>query len=124
MSKVLLVEDDTDMSEVFCDFLEMSGHKVHTAFNGKEGLALFQQDSFDIIVTDIIMPELDGLEMIKAILAIKPDTAIITLSGGHRLVPEVATQYLDASIKLGAARSFCKPFKMTDLLTAIDELCS
>lgn len=124
MSKILLVEDDADMSEVFCDFLEMHDHDVHCAFNGKEGLALFEKDTFDVIITDIIMPELDGLEMLKAMLAIRPDTPIITLSGGHRLVPGVATQYLDASLKLGAARSFCKPFKMIDLLTAVNELCS
>jgi YesN/AraC family two-component response regulator len=122
MSKILLVEDDTDMSEVFCDFLKMHSHEVHTAYNGKEGLALFREESFDIIITDIIMPEMDGLEMLKAMLIIKPDSSIITLSGGHRLAPGVATQYLDASLTLGALRSFCKPFKMADILIAVNEL--
>lgn len=124
MSKILLVEDDSDMSEVLYEFLKIHHHEVHLAFNGIEGLELFKKISFDVVITDIIMPQLDGLEMLKAMLEIKPNSSIITLSGGHRLVPGVAIQYLDASIKLGAARSFCKPFKMAQLLTAIDELTS
>ncbi|MCJ8344685.1 response regulator [bacterium] len=122
MSKLLLVEDDTDMSEVFCDFLEIAGHEVHIAYNGKQGLQLFEKEDFDLIITDIFMPELDGLEMLQIILSKKPDTLVITLSGGHKLVPGVQSQYLDASIHLGACKSFYKPFKMNDLLIAIDEL--
>ncbi|PCJ16332.1 MAG: hypothetical protein COB02_16345 [Candidatus Cloacimonadota bacterium] len=124
MSKILLVENNTDLSEVLSSFLKVSGHEVITAYDGKQGFNLFKSISFDLVITDIIMPKVDGLEMLEMILKLNPKTLVITLSGGHRLVPDVANQYLEASMKMGAYFSFRKPFKMNDLLKAIDQLTS
>lgn len=87
MARLLLIEDDEGVRTVLRRMLEQAGHTVIEAHNGKEGLGLFQRASADLVITDIVMPEKEGLEVVKALRDTHPPVKIIAISGagGQRL---------------------------------------
>lgn len=82
MSQILLIDDDAQIVTMLKKFLELEGHCVVTAPNGTHGLELLANMRFDIVVTDIIMPEKDGLEVLLSILKDQNRPKIIAMSGG------------------------------------------
>jgi YesN/AraC family two-component response regulator len=112
---LLYVEDDEDIRESIISLLERRIAKVYSARDGLEGLKLFEQVHPDIIVTDIKMPEMDGLKMSQKIKEISPDTQIIIMSAFSDL------DYLIQAINSGINQYILKPMDFGKLFTAIQK---
>ena len=119
MAKILLVDDNQDLLGLQGEFLRMSGHEVETAVNGVEALAQASRKNFDLVVTDIIMPSKDGIEVIIALRKSQPSAKIIAISGGGRLN---AKDYLGIAQKLGAAATLAKPFSGSELVATVERV--
>ena len=116
MLKILLVEDDELMRGSLRLGLTRAGHAVTEAENGKQALEAFRNQRPDIVVTDLIMPEVEGLETIKTIRTMDTVVKIIAMSGGGRMGPE---NYLPMAKCLGANHLLYKPFPIIDLLALL-----
>ncbi len=120
MTKRILVVDDDDLYQAMLKkFFTQAGYDVATAENGKEALKLQAQNPAQLLLTDIIMPEMEGIQTVIEFRKLYPDIKIISMSGGGRISPE---QYLLMSTRLGAQKAFAKPFKTSELLAAVEEL--
>ncbi len=118
MARILIIDDEDELRSMLRQMLEQAGHEITEAVNGAEGIQLYEQDTHDLIITDIIMPEKEGVETIIALRRADPDLPIIAISGGGRLE---ATDFLTMTKKLGARRTLSKPFRRDQLLEAVDE---
>jgi DNA-binding response OmpR family regulator len=116
MAKILLVDDDDNFRAMLGRVLGDAGHIVTTAVNGNEALRLVQDNAFDLVITDLIMPEKEGIETIVELRRKIPGLKIIAMSGGGFNAPET---YLNLARKLGAAQTLAKPFPGTELLAAV-----
>lgn len=116
MIKVLVIDDDTILREVLVLMLQSEGITVDSAENGKIGLELLQQATFDLVITDIIMPDMEGIETIVKIKKLKPTLPIIAVSGGGKMSPDV---YLEMAQNFGARYTFVKPVRKEELLFAV-----
>jgi two-component system cell cycle response regulator CpdR len=119
MKKVLIIDDEPYILLMLKKMLEKAGYEVDLASNGKEGLDLFEKHAADLVITDIIMPDKEGLEIILEMKKQRPDLKIIAISGGGRISPE---SYLECAKHFGASRVFQKPFKQKELISAVNEL--
>jgi len=119
MTRVLVVDDDSQMRELLGLVLQRKGYDVKTAMDGSVAVKLQKEKAFDLIITDIIMPEKEGLETIMEIRRIYPQIKIIAISGGGRHRPDV---YLDLAEQLGANRILTKPFGSSEILSAVSDL--
>ena len=114
-AKVLLVDDEEDFLKTLAERLETRGLKVTTASNGESALAFVEGQEYDLIVLDLAMPGLDGLETLKRIKARQPDAEIIMLSGQGSIKTSIE------AMKLGACDFLQKPVDITALLEKISE---
>jgi DNA-binding response OmpR family regulator len=120
MARILLIEDDNEVRTMLRLTLIYFGHTVIEARNGKEGLELFKTANADLVITDIVMPEKEGLEVLIELRGKQvPPVKIIAISGGGR---RKVADYLRLAKLMGAARVLAKPFSNEALLAAIDEL--
>jgi CheY-like chemotaxis protein len=119
MSRILLVDDDETLRDVMREGLELAGHSVLPAANGHEALRLAKSKEFDILLTDIIMPDKEGFETIAEIHDLFPNKAIIAMSGGGQVGAE---DYLEIAQKLGAQVTLEKPFAIRKLLEIVRKL--
>jgi DNA-binding response OmpR family regulator len=119
MAGIMIVEDDNDLREMLKLSLLQRKYTVFEAGNGKEAIARFKPSLVDLVVTDIIMPDEDGLKVIMKLREIKPTIRIIAISGGGKAGPG---NYLNLARALGADEIFPKPFSIQTLLTKIDSL--
>ena len=119
MKRVLLIDDEPTILLMMKKMIERAGYEVDLASNGEDGLILIDNYKFDLVITDIIMPEKEGLEIITELRKKHPEIRIIAISGGGRLSPE---GYLESAEMLGADRIFKKPFARAELVAAIEEL--
>lgn len=119
MARILLIDDDDLVRNVLSLTLTHFGHTVTQARNGEEGLRLFPVINPDLLITDLVMPEKEGFEILLELRKHQPPVKIIVISGGIR--GETAT-FLDMAKHLGAAKVLAKPFSNEALLAAIDEL--
>jgi len=119
MACILIVEDDRDLREMLKTSLLKRKFIVLEASNGKEALARFKPAMTDLVITDLIMPDEDGLKVIMKIKEIKPSIKVIAISGGGKAGPG---NYLNLAKALGADEIFSKPFSVHDLFNKIDEL--
>lgn len=118
MARILIIDDEDELRSMLRQMLEQAGHEVAEAVNGAEGIALYERDAHDLIITDIIMPEKEGVETIIALRRTAPELPIIAISGGGRLD---ATDFLTMAKKLGARHTLTKPFRRDQLLEAVGE---
>ncbi len=116
MTKILIIEDNALSQHTLRRILQSAGYDVVTADNGREGLAAFNKEHPDLIVSDIIMPEKEGIETIMEILRDHPHTKIIAISGGGRMGN---TDFLQIAKKLGACDAIAKPFDPEDLIERV-----
>ena len=100
---ILVVEDDKRMNEIICDYLEMAGYRIFTAYDGVEGLYIFNKEEIDLIILDIMMPKLDGWSVCRRVRQ-KSDTLIIILSARSDEDDKLM------GFELGADEYVCKPF--------------
>ena len=119
MARILIIDDEVQIRDMLRQMLEREGYEVMDAPGGKEGLRLFRENSIDLIITDIIMPEKEGIEIIMELRQQFPDVKIIAISGGGRLDP---AQYLRIAKSVGAQYAFAKPVEREELFKAVREL--
>ena len=111
---VLLIDDDTEIRTTLMNGLKRSGYSVTTASGGKDGLKSLKSEQFDVVVTDVVMQDGEGVETLGWIKQNNPDIPVIGISG-H-------AQYLGNLKKLGAAATLMKPFTIEELIEAIRDV--
>ncbi|HSL86341.1 MAG TPA: response regulator [Bacteroidales bacterium] len=119
MATILLVEDELELKEMLKVALARRNFTVIEAENGREAIARFRPGITDLVITDLIMPEEDGLKVIIELREVKPSVRIIAISGGGKAGPG---NYLSLAKALGADAVFSKPFSITELLSKAEEL--
>jgi CheY-like chemotaxis protein len=114
MATILCIDDEDSVRRT-CKFgLEQAGHRVLTAENGKHGLHLLEHEAVDLILVDIFMPEMDGLELIPLLHKTRPASKIIAISGSSR-----AWDYLNTAMYLGVHDTLMKPVSLQELRDAV-----
>ena len=121
MKRILIIDDEQIVLEVLRKILELEGYEVVTAANGDEGIELFSQKPFDLVVTDMVMPEKDGLQTILDLRKEDPDLAVIAMSGGGTISKE---RYLAVAGYLDGIITITKPFSLESITEAVAKLLS
>ena len=119
MTRILIIDDDVQILKMLKRALEGEDYEVIEAADGNQGLKLYREDPTDLVITDIIMPEKEGVELIMELRNESPDVKIIAISGGGRLDP---AQHLRIAKAAGAQYAFIKPVERKELLQAVGEL--
>lgn len=119
MFNILIVEDDKDLREMLKASLLKRRFTVLEASNGNEALLKFRPAITDLVITDLIMPDEDGLKVIIKTKELKPSIKIIAISGGGKAGPG---NYLNLAKALGADEVFSKPFSINEMINKIEEL--
>jgi YesN/AraC family two-component response regulator len=119
MARILVVDDNREIREGLREILERAHHTVVEAPNGNKAIELLRGFVIDLIITDIVMPEKDGLDVIRQLKEEFPRLQIIAYSGGS---PRLTFDPLAAAKILGAVRTFHKPFPVPDLLNTVERL--
>lgn len=119
MARILLIEDDERIREMFSELLVRAGHDVVPLVDGRNAAKVRGDAAAALVITDILMPERDGLEAICELRQQAPEVKIIAISGGSKIGPAL---YLESARALGADRTFAKPVDCAELLAAVSEL--
>ncbi|HSR53503.1 MAG TPA: response regulator [Acidobacteriota bacterium] len=119
MSRILLIDDEDMTRNMLRQALELKGYEVHEASNGLEALRLQRETPCSLVITDILMPEKEGLETIVELRSECPDLKIIAMSGGGSAGK---LNFLDAAGKLGAQATLQKPFELEKLFKTVKSL--
>ena len=114
--KILVVDDDHGVREVIRAMLESVGFEVSIAVNGRDAMSMLHTDTFDLILTDLVMPEQEGIATIKEIRQNYPQVKVIAMSGAF------GGDYLRIAGFLGAHGTLAKPIKLEAVLRAIDDV--
>lgn len=117
MPNILVIEDDEDVRALICEFLKREGHEVHEASDGLKGTQVFDQENIDIVITDIMMPTLDGVETIRALKSRDPDVRAIAITGYRGCYNR-----LPAAEFVGAKQTLVKPFTKEELIEAVNAI--
>ena len=118
MARILVIDDDELVRSTIKAALEHAKHEVEVAGDGHQGIARYQGGTFDLVVTDIIMPEKEGIETIIELRQHNPAIKIIAISGGGRTSNEI---FLDVAKKFGAVAVLAKPFSPKQLIATVDK---
>ena len=118
MARILIIDDNTSVLATYRIMLEREGYEVVIADDGNEGIRTFSEKPTDLVITDIIMPEKEGLETIMELRRNFPDVKIIAISGGAFLEPK---DYLELAKQFGAMRTLTKPIEQEELLETVQE---
>lgn len=119
MARILLIEDDAGVRGLLAQTLIDEGYEVSEATNGADGVKLYQKMPADLIITDLVMPEKDGLAVIMELRRVRPHVKIIAISGGGRYRNR---DYLKTAEMLGAKRVLDKPFGTQILLRMVKDI--
>ncbi len=119
MARILIVDDEDEIRNMLRQMFEREGFEVVEAPDGKEALKIFRKEQTDLVITDIIMPEQEGLETIIKLKKEFPKVKIIAMSGGGIIEPE---PYLNMAEKVGALRTFTKPVKREEILETVKDV--
>ena len=117
MARILVIDDVPQMRKLIEATLEAAGHEVVCAGNGKEGLAIFSVQPADLVITDLIMPETEGMETIQQLRAVDPALKILAISGAPQ-----EWRILEMAENHGAHKTLAKPFKLEELANAVETL--
>jgi len=116
MQSILVIYDDKLMCLALARILASAGYSVAQAFNGDEGLQMYRSQKFDLVITDLIMPDKEGIQIIRELRKEDSQIRIIAMSAGGR---GGATDYLKWARLMGAKQCLSKPIKREDLLSAV-----
>ncbi len=119
MTRILIIEDDDLVRDYLAEVLQRADYQVHTAADGQAGVDLCRTQPMDLVITDILMPEKDGIETILDLRRDNPGLKVMAISGGGRSGPD---SYLNSARLLGADLTMKKPFSNQELLSAVAEL--
>lgn len=122
MTQVLIVDDDPFFRDMLEEMVKRDGHQVQTVSNGKEALAAIEQQAPDLLITDILMPEQDGIELIMQLAEREIQVPIIAISGGRRTISHKFN--LESARLMGVRVTLPKPIRRDDLRAAIDKALS
>lgn len=117
MQTILLIDDDSHLRTALRRALELGGYRVEEAANGRVGIEQLERHPVDLVVTDIIMPEMEGVETIIHLRRNRPDLPIIAMSGGARVHVGLCLKIAETA---GAVRALAKPFGLSELLEAVE----
>ena len=116
---ILIVEDDPQVRAMLRQMLEAAGFRVREAVNGKEAMKSWKADPPDLVITDVLMPEMDGFEVITSLRKLDPQSKIIAITGGGAAK---LTDLLPTAKHLGAAKTIHKPFEREEMLQQVRDL--
>ena len=120
MARILVIDDESELRTLLIRIFTRQGHETVEAANGREALRHLEvAPGFDVIVTDLFMPEMDGIETLRHIKTEWPDAKVIVISGGGN---RTGLDMLPMAEKFGADRTFAKPFNPAELAKVVDEL--
>ena len=117
MARILIIDDEEDVRYVLRRILGRAGHEILEAADGGEGIEIDKSEAPDLVITDIFMPEVEGMETLREIKKNHPDQKIIVISGGGK---SGYLDILDAAVSLGAMERIAKPFSPSELLAKVD----
>jgi len=112
--RLLVVDDCVNIVNILTCFLELAGHEADQALNGREALEFLRQNSYDVVITDAMMPEMDGIELCKLIKANYPGIYVIGISGSWRDLNRLKAA--------GADVCFAKPFHIEEVEKTIESI--
>lgn len=118
MAEILVIDDEPGIRHTICRLLKAAGHEATAFENGRGAIQYLSHNPVDLLITDIFMPEVEGIETIREIRRTRPDLPIVAMSGsgcGGR-------DFLDAAEKLGATATLRKPFSRGELLEIVSRL--
>lgn len=119
MNTVLVIDDEADVVSMLSDALLRAGYQPCGALDGEEGLRIVRKGHIDAVLTDIIMPEREGIETIISLKREFPQIPIIAMSGGGRVG---SMDYLQTAKRFGADRILAKPFPLVDMLNTVADV--
>ena len=119
MARVLVIDDEEQVRTLIREVLEGAGHEVMEAGNGREAMKLYEANPTEVVITDLVMPEQDGLETIRELRRRFPAVKIIAVSGAQQ---KLNLDLLYVAEKLGALRTLEKPFDIRKLVALVEEL--
>ena len=122
MARILVIDDDPTIRSLCTLALTNTGHEVATAPDGRDGVAMLGQRSFDLVVTDLVMPDQEGISTIRSIREMTRDLPILAISGSMIGDPRGGLDYLKLAMSLGAQAGLRKPFSPRQLTKAVEEL--
>ena len=120
MARILVIDDEPHLRILLESFLLLDGHEVDLAVNGSEGMKLIERNTYDLVLTDVVMPEKDGLEVLMELKGRVPRIRIIVISGGGERLN--IKELLNMARLLGADRVLSKPLDFTTLLAVVKEV--
>jgi two-component system response regulator (stage 0 sporulation protein F) len=116
MATILVIDDEESIRSLLKEVLERAGHRVLEASDGRGGLTLYQNNTVDLVLMDILMPGTDGLETTLQLTREYLDAKVIAMTGAHG-----EKNFLDVAKLFGARRVFEKPFDLAQLVQAVNE---
>ena len=119
MAKILVIDDDRMVRDTLKIILSAAGHEVRLAEDGNKGMQAFGKFAPDLVITDILMPEKEGMETIRELREQRPDVPIIAISGGGRVGN---MSFLKVAERFGANRTITKPFEPEHIVATVAEL--
>jgi CheY-like chemotaxis protein len=129
MQQILIVDDEPDVREALKRVLNRAGYSVRTAPDAIDAMAELQRMPADVVITDIVMPKINGVQAIEMICKAFPTIRIIAISGGgnfgataYKPMAITTTAYLASAQSAGAHLVLTKPFEAVDLIQAVEEL--
>ena len=120
MSKILVVDDEEDVRVMLKTALHREGCNVSTAASGREALALYKNEGFDLVITDMVMPDVSGIDLIMELRNLNAEINIIAISGGGGITGRF--EYLPIAKLIGANHIFSKPFSLAEIRKAVDSM--
>ncbi|MFN4354250.1 response regulator [Parvibaculum sp.] len=121
MSRVLVIDDDPLIRQTIRFALEEAGFCVDEAESGVDGCLAVTDGNFDLMITDILMPDKDGIETIIEVKRTQPDLRILAMSGGGKID---GGEFLNLARRLGVNDTISKPFQIVSLLAKVERLCA
>ena len=119
MAYILVIDDDAVLRRVITLALEQAGHSVLRCENGRKAIEFLTHEHADLLITDIVMPEMDGVETVRAARQMKPHLPILAISGGGSFDPQ---DYLGIAQAFGANAVLPKPFRPAELIEKVGAL--
>jgi CheY-like chemotaxis protein len=119
MARILLIDDDELLRDTVLQMLELDGHRVTEAADGESGLRQFSMAGFDLVITDILMPGIDGTRVIVELRRLRPGLPVLAISGGRRMLSPSFN--LETASLAGATCQLGKPFSRQQLQAAVTQ---
>lgn len=119
MARILIVDDEPTLLALMSRFVSSLDHEVSTAADGRDALRILDDDDIDLLITDINMPDIDGIEILNELRRRRLEMPVIAMSGGGLLAKELL---LDTASVLGAVVTLQKPFELNELERVLEEL--